>query len=129
VSSARNASVSAGVGGRPVRSKVTRRRSVRRSAGGAGSIPAFSSAASTNASIGVRTQSPRETAGGSGRAIGRSDQNFRPSSRLMPTGPPPPAAAGGSLGSAAPAATQRSITATSAAESRVWGGIWRSGLV
>ena len=54
-------------GPRPVRSKVTRRISVRRSAAGSGRRPFFCSAASTNASIGLllRRESLEVPAGGS----------------------------------------------------------------
>ncbi|PYQ46684.1 MAG: hypothetical protein DMF78_25830 [Acidobacteria bacterium] len=65
--SARKASISAGEGGRPVRSRVTRRRIVSRVASGDGARPSASRRASTNASMGVLTQSPRFTAGTSGR--------------------------------------------------------------
>ncbi len=44
------------VGGKPIRSRLKRRNSVTRSASGAGVSPSFSSRASTNASIGLRTQ-------------------------------------------------------------------------
>ena len=52
-----NASISSGVGGRPIRSNERRRIKVRRSASGLGLSPCFSSVARMNASIGVRTQS------------------------------------------------------------------------
>ena len=48
-----NASTSAGAGGRPVRSRLTRRASVRRSASGAGCKPAASSRARMKWSIGI----------------------------------------------------------------------------
>src|SRR5690349_15880835 len=61
----------------PVRSNVARRMSVTLSASGAGRIPAASSLASTNASIGLRTQPASFTAGMVGLAMGLNDQNCR----------------------------------------------------
>ena len=52
------ASISCGVGGRPVRSNVARRMSVRRSAGGAGFSPSASSRAPMKASIGFAAPRP-----------------------------------------------------------------------
>jgi hypothetical protein len=63
-----------GVGGSPVRSRLRRRASVRRSASGAGVRPFSSSFASTKRSIGVRTHAPSFTAGGSGRFGAMNDQ-------------------------------------------------------
>ena len=54
---------SAGVGGRPVRSRVTRRSKVRRSAGGAGFSPFASNFARIKASMGVRTHDGFLTSG------------------------------------------------------------------
>ena len=72
--SATKASTTAGSGGRPVRSRATRRASVRRSASGAGARPSASSRARMKRSIGVRTQADSFTAGRSGRAGGMNDQ-------------------------------------------------------
>ena len=68
--SARKASTSAGVGGRPVRSSVTRRISVVRSASGDGVSPSASSRARTKRSIGFRGQPASRTVGGAGRRGG-----------------------------------------------------------
>ena len=62
--SARKASTSSGVGGRPVRSKVARRRSVICRRAAAGSSPLASSFARMKASIGVRAQAVCCTEGG-----------------------------------------------------------------
>ena len=51
-----NASTSAGSGGRPVRSRLSRRASVRRSASGAGFKPVCFQLGEDEASIGLRTQ-------------------------------------------------------------------------
>ena len=61
-----NASISAGVGGRPVRSKVTRRMRCSRVAGGAGVRPAASSFARTKASIGSGPAAARGRPGPAG---------------------------------------------------------------
>jgi hypothetical protein len=53
--------------GNPIRSKLTRRISVTRSASAAGARPSFSSRASTNRSIGFRTHFSSFTAGNAGR--------------------------------------------------------------
>src|SRR5262249_52744823 len=86
--SARKASISAGVGGRPVRSNVARRSSVRRSASGENVSPFFWSAASRNASIGLRTDDcgSRTTGtggggGGGGAAGGRAGGTTRTGGR------------------------------------------------
>ena len=57
-----------------------RRISVRRSAGGLGSIPLASSFARMNRSTGVRHQDASPTGGGSGCVSGRNDQNRRSAS-------------------------------------------------
>ena len=72
--SARNASTSSGVGGRPIRSRVSRRISVVRSAGGDGARPSVSSRASTNRSIGFLTQAASRTGGAAGRRTGSNAQ-------------------------------------------------------
>ena len=69
-----NASTSAGVGGSPVRSKVSRRMSVRRSAGAAGLRLFASSFARINRSTGVMHHVPFFTAGNAGRRTGWNDQ-------------------------------------------------------
>ena len=78
-----NASTSSGVGGRPVRSKVTRRIRVRRSASGEGRIPCSSSPRRTNGSIRFRDHAGSETAGRGRSAAGRNDQNRRPLSKSI----------------------------------------------
>ena len=55
----RNAAISAGVGGRPIRSNVARRSSVRRSAGGEGARPFCSSRARMKRSTGERSNGHR----------------------------------------------------------------------
>ncbi len=70
------ASTSSGFGGSPIRSRLSRRASVRRSASGAGFRPRFSSSASTKASIGLRTHALSLTSGTAGRVGGISDQCF-----------------------------------------------------
>src|SRR5205814_7430364 len=70
------ASISAGVGGRPVRSKVARRISVRRSAGGAGVNRFASSFARMKRSIGILHQAAFFTFGSAGRFTGWNDQCF-----------------------------------------------------
>src|SRR5439155_24078322 len=62
-----------GVGGKPTRSKVTRRIRVARSASSDGLSPRLSKLARTKESIGVRTQVDCRTAGIPGRQSGRSD--------------------------------------------------------
>ncbi len=69
------------MGGRPWRSKVRRRISVRRSASGRGRRPSASSRARMNASTGVRTQSGSRTAGTGGRSSGRKAHHISPSNR------------------------------------------------
>ena len=73
-SSLRKSATSRGVGGKPVRSKVSRRRSWTRPAAGAGARPAASKRASTKASTGVRTQAGLRTVGIEGCWRGRKDQ-------------------------------------------------------
>ena len=65
---------SSGVGGKPVRSKVSRRRSVARSASGAAAARCASRPARMNASIGFRTQDAFLTSGTAGRSGGRNAQ-------------------------------------------------------
>jgi hypothetical protein len=65
-SSFTNATTSSGVGGRPVRSNVTRRISVSRDASDDGLSPFSSSRLRMNASIGLRTQAGCATVGASG---------------------------------------------------------------
>ena len=79
--SARKASSSRDVGGRPVRSSVTRRSSVARSAWAEGFKPSRSNRCSTNASIGLRTHFGSLTVGTAGRVGGLNDQCF---SQLAP---------------------------------------------
>ena len=67
-------STSSGVGGRPVRSKVTRRSSVRLSAGGEGWSPSASSRASTNRSMSEIGQCLSFTDGVGGLPTGRNAQ-------------------------------------------------------
>ena len=94
--SARKASISSGVGGRPIRSKVARRSSVRRSAGAAGVRPFACNCWRMKASTGLRVQADEGVrARGHDWAdeSGRNDQNCR-SSSVMPlvrtaTAPPP----------------------------------------
>src|SRR5579871_1303736 len=62
-----NSSHSAGKGGSPVKSSVTRRNRVARSAGGAGWRPSFSSRANINASTSVWTHEASRTAGRGGQ--------------------------------------------------------------
>ena len=75
-SSFRKASTSSGVGGRPVRSKLARRMSVRLSAGAARLSPLSANFAMMNASIGLRER----TAGTAGFVIGLKAQCLLPSS-------------------------------------------------
>ena len=65
--SARNASTSSGVGGKPVKSSVTRRINAALVASRAGKIPSLSILASTNASIALRTRAASRTRGTAGR--------------------------------------------------------------
>ena len=85
-SSARNASTSSGVGGRPVRSNVTRRISVARSAVGAPAAgPSASSRARMNRSMGARR--PGGVAAPPGRRAGRragTPRTPRPASTRSP---------------------------------------------
>src|SRR6185503_10758813 len=74
--SERNALTSSGVGGRPMRSKYTRRSKAVLLAGGAGARPFFSSLSSTNASMGFFTQAAFFTFGTAGILTGWNDQNF-----------------------------------------------------
>src|SRR5262245_47946273 len=69
--------MSSGVGGNPVRSKVTRRRSAQRSAGNAGSSAVVSRRARMNRSTGVIDQPLSFTGGIGGSLSGRNDQNSR----------------------------------------------------
>ena len=69
------ASTSAGVGGRPVRSKVTRRMSVARSASGEGESPSASRRARMKASMGLRIQAEFFTAGRGGFFTGTNAQS------------------------------------------------------
>ena len=75
--SSRNAAISPGVGGSPIRSKERRRISVRRSASCDGRRPFSASLARMNRSIGVRRQPAiaNSIGGTAGRAIGRSDHH------------------------------------------------------
>src|SRR5207245_2673187 len=100
--SARNASISSGVGGSPVRSYVTRLRSVRGSAGGAGANPFSPSFERTNASIGVLAQGP--AGGTAGLTSGLSDQCL--------------SAEDASSGHAAPSSIQRRMISILSFESR-----------
>ena len=68
--SARKASTSAGVGGRPVRSSVTRRMSVALSASFDGCRPSFSSRSRMKASIGLRSHAAPSVFGTGGRCGG-----------------------------------------------------------
>src|SRR5262245_24579658 len=56
------------VGGRPIRSRLNRRKSVTRSASGCGVRPSFSRRARMNLSIGVLIQLLLLTSGGAGRS-------------------------------------------------------------
>src|SRR5215213_10540781 len=73
-----NASTSAGDGGRPVMSRLTRRMSVSRDASGEGRMLSFSRRARTNASIGFRTDASPLTRGTSGRTGLMNDQCVPP---------------------------------------------------
>jgi hypothetical protein len=85
---ATNASISAGVGGRPVRSRLTRRSQVWRSASATGRSPACSSRASTKRSSGSIGHDASFTAGVGGSATGWKAQNrLRPCSRSIPCEP------------------------------------------
>ena len=115
---ATNASTSSGVGGRPVRSKVTRRMSVRRSAGGAG-VEALRFELREDEAVdgGWPARPHRLTAGGGGSAhgLGTTSSRFaapRPALVLRAR--------------AARGRTQRSRSATSRAASLPSGGIFRS---
>ena len=79
--------LSSGVGGRPVRSKYSRRMSVRRSASGDGSTPAASSRASTKRSTSLRGQSALCNVG-HGRPLRR---NVRPMGLVLRAGVDPAA--------------------------------------
>ena len=74
--SARKASTSEGVGGRPVRSSVTRRMSVVGSASGEGARPSRSRRSRTKLSIGFRAQVVFRVFGNAGRAGGTKAQCF-----------------------------------------------------
>jgi hypothetical protein len=71
------ASISAAVGGRPVRSRVARRRRVRRLAGAVGFRFLASRAERMKASMGVLTQALFLTAGGAGLATGWKAHHWR----------------------------------------------------
>src|SRR3954471_23840955 len=75
--SARNASTSSGVGGRPIRSSVARRISVRRSAGFTGSRPSRSRRARMKRSTSVFGHSAFFTDGAAGCASGWNDHHAR----------------------------------------------------
>src|SRR5690349_6849199 len=74
--SASKAAISSGVGGRPIKSNVARRMSVRRSGAGDGARPFASNRARINRSIEVRGQLPFLTCGGAGFLTGRKAQCF-----------------------------------------------------
>src|ERR1700733_15447765 len=80
-SSFTNALTSSGVGGSPIRSKVTRRSQVRFAAGGEGVRPAASSRARMKASMGEEHQESRLTGGGLTDRTGWYDQCRRRSAR------------------------------------------------
>src|SRR5688572_28442337 len=77
------ASTSSGLGGKPVRSNVARRISVRASARGEGASFDFSSLARTNESIRLCAQLVLFTSGNDCVLGGWNDQNFRPSTKLI----------------------------------------------
>ena len=70
-----------GVGGRPVRSRLTRRISVPRSASGEGLIPSCSRRARMKWSIALRGQTVRVTTGKGGRTAPRTPNGCNPAKR------------------------------------------------
>ena len=96
-----------------MRSSLTRRRRVRRSAGGAGRNPFASIRANVNLSIGFRPQTLSLTAGSAGLRTGSSDQSGR---SCLRTGALP--------GHGAPIATHAFRSATSDAFKGPLGGIF-----
>src|SRR6185436_12073553 len=96
-----------------MRSRYTRRSRVVFEATGEGSIPADSSLASTNASMGLRTAC--RTAGTDGRRIGANDHGRERAGDFDP--------AGASIGHAAPSSIQRLMSCVSVAASGSAGGM------
>jgi hypothetical protein len=113
-----------------VRSNVTRRISVRLSAGGAGFIPCDSSFARTNRSISLRTQPSSRTFGGAASRTGWNDHHRFASSDIAPAGLGGAWAPGfgSSRGSGAPMRTH-SVRASISRRDSFFpsGGIWSSG--
>ena len=107
--------ISSGVGGRPIRSNVARRISVRRSASGENDRFFSASFAKRNPSIGFRTVALDVTTGGSTRFTGWNAQNARSSSVMSTAGTS--AGSGRSVG--APASIHRRSVAISASPSRL----------
>src|SRR5205807_1902012 len=107
-----------GVGGRPMRSNVARRISVRLSANGAGASFFSSNLASTNASTGVLTHTGFWTFGGSGFLTGWNDQCFARTSATVSGF----ASVAGLSGQGTPILTQAARTSTASS-----GSFWASG--
>ena len=111
-----------GVGGRPVRSNVTRRMSVRRSAGGAAARPTASSRDARKASIGLLCRSARPVGGGAGTPTGLpactcgSSSRDEPAARANVT-PSVASMVAPAAGHSAPAAIQRRINSTCSPDS------------
>ena len=80
----RNRWTSCGVGGTPIKSRLSRLISVVRSASGEGWMPFSWSRARTKASIGLRTQAVPSTLGSGGRRGGRKAQCLSRLTRLKP---------------------------------------------
>src|SRR5436309_810478 len=127
--SARNAATSSGVGGRPVRSKVTRRIKARLSAGGAGLSWFASRPARMKRSIGDLIQASSLTGGGAGVRTGRNAQyDFcsSPNRGPLDSGLTAPGDDVSGAGQGAPARTQSARAAMSPSGSFPFGGILRS---